>query len=126
MFRTRQSMMEVETGIAAIPMQVLRAMPAVLDHRSMTLTTAQDRPLPALVADLVHLRIQAPHPAPVRLLDQVPPALPLTIPLLQVRTLLRTQATAHRPDQATVRRLHLRQRHLPRRRIPAEVVRHDK
>lgn len=126
MFRTRQSMMAVETAIAEIPMQVPRATPAVLDHRSMALTTAQDRPLPAPGAALAHLRIQAPHPAPVRLLDQVPPALPPTIPLLRVPTLLRTQATTHRPDQATVRRLHLRPRHLPRRRIPVEGDRHDK
>jgi hypothetical protein len=126
MFRTRQSMMALETDIVAIPMRAQRATPAVLALHNMALTTAQDRHLPALAADLVHLRIQAPHPAPVRLLDQVPQALPLTIPLLRVRTLLRTQATAHRPDQATVRRLHLRLRHLPRRRIPAAVVRHDK
>jgi hypothetical protein len=125
MFRTRQSMMALETAIAAIPMRAPRATPAVLALHNMALTTAQDRPLPALAADLVHLRIQVPHPAPV-LLDQVPQALPLTIPLLRVRTLLRTQATAHRPDQATVRQLHLRLRHLPRRRIPAAVVRHDK
>jgi len=119
-------MMAAEMGIAAIPMQVPRATPVVLDLRSMALTTAQDLPLPALAADLVHLRIQAPHPAPVRLLDQVPPALPLAIPLLRVQTLRRTQATTHRPDQATVRRLHLRPRQLPRRRIPAEVVRRDR
>jgi len=118
-------MMVEEMGIAAIPMQVPRATPVVLDLRSMALTTAPDLPLPAL-ADLVHLRIQALHPAPVRLLDQVPPALPLAIPLLRVQTLRRTQATTHRPDQATVRRLHLRLRHLPRRRIPAEVVRRDR
>lgn len=126
MLRTRQSMMAVEMAIAAIPMRAPRATPAVLALHNMALTTAQDRPLPAPAADLVHLRIQAPHPAPVRLLDQVPQALPLTIPLLQVRTLLRTQATAHLPDQATVRRLHPRPRHLPGRRIRAEADRRDK
>jgi hypothetical protein len=89
---------------------------------NVALTTAQARPLPALAADLAHLRIPARPPAPVRLLDQVPPALPL----LRVRT-LRTQATTHRPDQVTVRRLHLRQRHLQGSRIPVEaVVRHNK
>jgi len=122
MLKTRQSMMALETAIVAIPMRAPRATPAVLALHNVALTIAQDRPLPAPAADLVHLRI----PAPVRRLDQVPQALPLTIPLLRVRTLLRTQATAHRPDQTTVRRLHLRLRHLPRRRIPAAVVRHDK
>jgi len=126
MLRTRQSMIAVETDIAATLMQALRAVPVALDLHSTALTTAQDRLLPAPMAALVHLRIQAPHPAPVRRLDQVPPALPLTIPLLQVRTLLRTQATAHLPDQATVRRLHPRPRHLPGRRIRAEADRRDK
>ena len=122
MFRTRQSMMALETAIVAIPMRAPRATPAVLALHNVALTIAQDRPLPAPAADLVHLRI----PAPVRRLDQVPPALPLTIPLLQVRTLLRNQATAHLPDQATVRRLHPRPRHLPGRRIRAEADRRDK
>ena len=124
MLRTRQSMIAVETDIAATLMQALRAARAVLALHN-TLTTIQDRHLPA-PADLAHPRIRAPHPVPVRLLDQVPPALPLTIPLLQVRTLLRTQATAHLPDQATVRRLHPRPRHLPGRRIRAEADRRDK
>lgn len=126
MFRIRQSMMVPETGIAAILMQALRAMPAALDLHNTALTTAQDRHLPVPAATLVHPRIQAPRPVPVRLLDQVPPALPLTIPLLQIRTLHRTQAITYLPDQATVRPLHLRLRHLQRRRIQAEVVRRDK
>jgi hypothetical protein len=119
MLRTRQSM--TAAAITAIPMRAQRETQAVLALHNVALTTAQARPLPALAADLAHLRIPARPPAPVRLLDQVPPALPL----LRVRT-LRTQATTHRPDQTTVRRLHLRLRHLPRRRIPAAVVRHDK
>jgi hypothetical protein len=120
MLRTRQSM--TAAAITAIPMQAQRATQAVLVLHNVALTTAQARPLPALAADLAHLRIPARHPAPVRLLDQVPPALPL----LRVRT-LRTQATTHRPDQVTVRRLHLRQRHLRGSRIPVEaVVRHSK
>jgi len=117
--------MAQEMAIVAIPMQAPRATPAVLALHNMALTTTQDRPLPALAADLVHLRIQAPHPAPVRLLDQVPPAL-LTIPLLRVPTLLRTQATAHHRDRATARRLHLRLRHPPRRRTQVAVVRHNR
>ena len=126
MLRTRQSITAAEMDIVAIPMQAQRATQAVLAHPSMALTTAQDRPLPAPAADRVHLRIQARRRGPVRLLDQVPPDRPLTIHLLRVPTLLRTQATAHRPDQATVHRLHPRLRRLPRRRIPAEVVRRDR
>jgi hypothetical protein len=113
-------------AIAAIPTQALRATRAALDHNTV-LTTAPDRLLPVPVADPDHLRIPAPRPDPVRLLDQVRLALPrLPIPPLRVRTLRRTQATTHRPDQATVRRLHLRPRHLPRRRIQVAVVRHNR
>ncbi|HEY2912540.1 MAG TPA: hypothetical protein VGK21_04220, partial [Candidatus Angelobacter sp.] len=106
--RTHQSTMAEETGIVVIPMQALRAMSADLDHRSMVLIATLDLRLQIPAADPVHphLRIQAPHPVPVRLLDQVPPGLPHPIPLLRVQTLHRTQATTHRPDQATVRRLH--------------------
>src|SRR6478672_4580351 len=115
------SMRAAEMDIAAIPTQAPRATPAVLALHNMALTTAQDRLLPALAADLDHLRIQARHPGQVRLLDLVHPAPRRPILLLRVRTLHRTQATAHRRDQATVRRLHLRPRHLPRRRIRAEA-----
>jgi hypothetical protein len=114
-------MMAAEVDIVAILMQAQRATPAALAHHNMAQTTTLDPPL-QIPADPVHphLLIQARRPAPVRPLDQVP-ALPLPIPLR------RTQATAHRPDQATVRQLHLRPRHLPRRRIPAEAVdRHNK
>jgi hypothetical protein len=121
-----QSMTAAEMGIAAIPTQALRATRAALDHNTV-LTTTPDRLLPVPAADRDHLRIPAPRPDPVRLLDQVRPALPrLPIPLLRVRTLRRTQATTHRPDQATVRRLHLRPRHLPRHRIQVAVVRHNR
>src|SRR6478672_8393846 len=122
----RQSMRAAETDIAAILTQAPRAARAALALHN-TVTTTQDRHLPILVADLDHLRIQARRPDQVRLLDLVHPAPRLPIPLLLVRTLHRTQATAHRRDQAIVRRLHLRPRHLPRRRIRAEaVVRHNK
>jgi len=116
------SMRAAEMDIAAILTLAPRAM--VLHN---TVTTTQDRLLPILVADLDHLRIQARHPGQVRLLDLVHPAPRRPILLLRVRTPHRTQAAAHRPDQATVRRLHLRPHHLPRRRIRAEaVVRHNK
>lgn len=116
-------MTAAEMDIAVIPMQVPRATRAALD-RNMARTATLVHLLPVLEVDPDHLRIQAPRPDPVRLLDLVRPALPrLPIPLLRVRTLHRTQATAHRPDQATVRRLHLRLRHLPRRHIQVEVVR---
>lgn len=121
-----QSMTAAEMGTAVIPMQALRATRAALDHNTV-LTTAPDRLLPVPTADPDRLRIQAPHPAPVHLLDQVRPVLPrLPIPLLRVRTLRRTQATTHRPDQATVRRLHLRPRHPPRHRTQVAVVRHNR
>ena len=126
MLKTRQSMMAAEMGIVAIPMQVQHAAPVVLALHNMALTTALDRHLPAPAADLVHLRIQARRRGPVRLLDPVRPAPRPPIPLLRIQALHRTQAIAHRPDQATVRRLHLHPHHLPRRRIPAEVVRQSK
>src|ERR1041385_3617202 len=120
MLRTRQSMTALETAIAAIPMRAPRAMPETLGLHT-ALTTAQDPPLPALVVALDRLRLQAPHP------DQGPPALPLPVLLLRVHIPLRTQRIAHGPDRAPGRRLHLRPRHLPRRRIPAEAVgRHNK
>ena len=110
--------MAVEMGIVAIPMLDLLATRAALDLHNMALTTAQARPLPALAAAQDHPRI----PAPVRLLDQVRPAPRPPVPLLPVQPLRRTQATAHHPDQATVRRLHLRPRHLLGHRIRAAVV----
>ena len=122
----RQSMRAAEMDIAAILTQVQRATRAALDHNTAR-TTTQDRRLPILVADLVHLHIPAHRPDQVRLLDLVHPAPRLPIPLHLVRTLHQTRATAHRRDQAIARRLHLRPRHLPRRRTRAEaVVRHNK
>ena len=116
----RQSMRAAEMDIAAILTQAPRATRAALDHNTAR-TITQDRRLPILVADLVHLPIPALRPAPARP-DLVHPAPRLPIPLLLVRTLHRTPATAHRRDQATARRLHLRPRHLPRRRTRAEAV----
>ena len=113
--------MAAEVDIVAILMQAQRATRAALAHHNMAQTATLDLPL-QIPADPVHphLLIQARRPAPVRLLDQVPPVLPLPIPLR------RTQATTHRPGQATVRRLHRRPRHLPRRRTRVEeVVRQD-
>ena len=113
--------------IAAILTQAPRAARAALALHN-TVTTTQDRHLPARVEDRHHLRIQAPHPDQGRLLELVHPAPRRPIPLLLVRTLRRTRTTAHRRDQAIARRFHLRPRHLLlRRRTRAEaVVRHNK
>ena len=124
-----QSMMAMEMGIAAIPMQAPHATPAVLALRSMALTTVQDRHLPVPAADLDHRHLHIPdrHLARVRPVQDLRALPRLPVPLLRVRTLRRTQATA-RLDQAPVlRRSRLRLNLRPRRRIPAEaVVRHDK
>ena len=118
-----QSMTAAAMGIAAIQMQAPHATRAVRDLHSIVLTTMLAHHLPVLAEAQDHLRIPAPRPDPVRLLDQVRPALPLLpIPPLRVRTLRRTQATTHRPDQAAVRRLHLR----PRHRTQVAVVRHNR
>ena len=77
MLRTRQSMIAVETDIAATLMQAQRAARAALALHNMALTTTQDRLFRLRRrSGSSRLRIPAPHPAPVRLLDQVPPALP--------------------------------------------------
>ena len=120
-----QSMRAAETDTAAILTQAQHATLAALVHNTVP-TTALDRLLPAPAEDLVHLPIPALRPAPARP-DLVHPAPRLPLPLLPGQALRRTQATIHRPDQATVRRLHLRPRHLPRRRTRAEaVVLHNK
>jgi len=115
-----QNMMAEETGIAVILTQAPRATLAALALHNTDRTTTQDRRLLALAAAPDRLLIPARRPDQVRLLDLGHPT-PRRPILLLVQTLRRTQATTHRPDQAAVRRLHL-----PRRRIPAAVVRHDK
>ena len=120
-----QSMTAAEMDIAVILTQAPRATLAALALHNTDRTTTKDRRLLAL-ADPDRLLIPALRPALVRL-DLVHPAPRRPIPLLLVRTLRLTRATTHHPDQATVRRLHLRLRHLPHRRTRAEAaVRHNR